>query len=309
VGDVRWAVWLLWLVVACAPARVAAPPPGPPLGDPSDAIPADLDLAIRLDVAKMRRALPLAELGKLELPDHDDLITRALGQADTVWIALRPEAGLADADNVLVLRGRFSGFDPRRPGPTPPFVGERDLGGGWRLYRRDAPTRRAAPAQIYARHEDLLVFVSTAEIDSTERAIEKRQRGEPVIPPARGAVAVAARVAPLRAWLSNYVPTLAKALRHATRLAAHADLNAAGLEAELEVQFESADQAIAARDTVSRLARTVSVSDGFAGRVARRLRIESVAEALVVRLLLDDRELAELVACGSSGRCTSKPRE
>jgi hypothetical protein len=280
------------------------PPPGPPLSDPTEAIPADLDLVIRLDLAKMRRALPLTELGQLDLRmGREDLVEQALQQADTVWIALRPDLGLAEADNVLVLRGRFAGIDPRRAGPTPPFVGAGDLGGGWRLYQRDAPTRRAAPAQIYARLEDLLVFVSTAEIDSTERAIEKRQRGAPVIPPARGAVALAARVAPIRAWLAKYLPTASAALRRATRLAAHADLNAAGLEAELEVEFESADQARAARDTAGLIVRAVSVSDGLVGRLARQLRIESVAEALVVRLVLDDRELAELVACGSSGRC------
>jgi len=46
---------------------------------------------------------------------REDLVEQALGRADTVWIALRPELGLAEADNVMVLRGRFAGFDRAKP--------------------------------------------------------------------------------------------------------------------------------------------------------------------------------------------------
>jgi hypothetical protein len=312
---VRALGWLVVCVAACAPARLPAPPPGPALSEPTDALPADLDLVVRVDLGKMRRGMPLTRLTELShRVGAADLIGRALERADTVWIGLRPETALGEADNVLVLRGRFVGFDPRPA--APPFSGPRDLGGGWRMYERDVPASRAASARVYARLEDLLVFVSTAEIDSTERAIDKRQRGTPMIPPERGAVSLAARAAPVRSWLAEHVPTAAAALRRATRIAAHADLSAAGLEAELEIKFESADQAKAAADTSGLLARVVGVSDGLVGRLARRLRIESVADELVVRLVLDDRELAELVACSQSRPCAlpsstrgSKPTE
>ncbi len=292
--------WLLLCLAAwapaCAPARVGPPPAAPPLSEPTDAIPADLDLVVRLDLGKMRRALPLAQLGALGSGiGSDGLVERALEHADTVWIALRPEAGIDQADNVLVLRGDFARFDPRHGAVTPAFAGPRDLGGGWRLYEREAPKSRAAPARVYARLEDLIVFVSTAEIDSTERALEKKPGKSALVPPARGAVSLAARAAPVTRWVSSRLPSAAAVLRRATRLGAHADLSAAGLEAELDVEFDSEDDARAAADNAGTLARTVGLHPGLIGRVARQLHIESIGARLVIRLALDDRELSELV--------------
>ena len=59
------AALLLALALGCAQPRVEAPPPAPAPLSPEDAIPADLDVALRLDVARMRRALGEAVMNAL----------------------------------------------------------------------------------------------------------------------------------------------------------------------------------------------------------------------------------------------------
>ncbi len=298
------------LLSACGPEHIPPPKtPAPGLSSPSDAIPGDLDVALRLDLHRMRDALGPAAVAELERRTPGDasaegadarLMAEAFQHADTVWIALRPEPRAALMDNVIVLEGRFGQFDPQHFPTQPRWRAPVDLGGAWRLYSRARPDARAAPARIYARSNNLLVFVSTAEIDSAARAIEKRAGDEHMDPEAKGAVSIAARLPPLAGLIAARSPAAARLLGKGTKLSAEADLGAQGLSAELDVAFETADDARAAADAAGLLASSVAGQGGATAVVAKALHIESVGKSLVVRVSLTRRELAELTACARS---------
>jgi hypothetical protein len=298
------------LVAGCGAERIPPPStPAPGLASPAQAIPGDLDVALRLDLHRMRDALGPAAVAALERrapgragaeAGNARLIAQAFKHADTVWIALRPEARAELMDNVIVLEGSFAGLDPQsfptRPRWGPPV----DLGADWRLYSRARPPNRAAPARIYVHSDSLLVFVSTAEIDSAKRAIEQHAGDEHMEPEAKGAMSIAARLPPLAGLIASRSPAAARLLGRGTKLSADADLGARGLDAELDVDFDSADHARSAADAAGLLAKGVAGEGGATAAVARALHIESVGKSLVVQVKLTREQLARLTACASS---------
>ncbi len=295
------------LLSACGPEHVPPPAtPAPSVTSPDQAIPGDLDVAVRLDLHRMRDALGPATLAALErrTPGRAGaeggearLMAQAFKHADTVWIAVRPEARPELMDNVIVLEGHFAGL---RPGdfPTQPRWGlPVDLGGDWRVFSRATPAARAAPARIYAHSDSLLVFVSTAEIDSAQRCIEKRAGDDHMEPEAKGAMSIAARLPPLAGLIEKRSPAAARLLSSASKLSADADLGAQGLDAELDVDFDSEDHAKTAADAAGLLAKGVAGEGGATAAVAKALHIESVGKSLVVRVKMTREKLAELTVC------------
>lgn len=305
------------LLAGCGPDRIPPPEtPAPGVASPADALPGDLDVALRLDLHRMREALGPAAVASLErrAPGRSGaeggdarLMSQAFQQADTVWIALRPEPRAGLMDNVIVLEGHFADVDPEKFPTDPRWRPARDLGGAWRLYSRARPAKRAAPARIYAHSDRLLVFVSTAEIDSASRAIEQHAGDDHVEPEAKGAISVAARLPPLAGLIADRSPAAARLLQRGRKLSADADLDAQGLEAELDVEFDTAGHAGSAADAAGLLAKGVAGQGGATAAVARALHIESVGKSLVVRVQLTRKELSELMACARSpGQCASQ---
>lgn len=296
----------LALAAACGPERVPAPEaPAPSLVDPGDAIPGDLDVAVRVDLARVRQVVG-AELfesvrGRVASArtgadaGGERLLADALAASDTVWIAFRPGLAPDLTDNVLILRGNFARIDPRSYGAEPRWRRPQDLGGGWRLYERDTPRARTLPARLYARDDSILVFVSTAEIDSVERSLERRMGDARVEPAAEGVVSVEARAPALAELLLARAPAAARLLRRGSKLSAHADLSATGLRAELELELDSAEGARETAEAAALFARALAEQGGEARTLVRGLRIEAVGQSVVARLSLDLRELAELM--------------
>ncbi|MEO5731069.1 MAG: hypothetical protein ABI134_30480, partial [Byssovorax sp.] len=88
-------------------ARTAAPVPSRRF-DPAEIFPADLDLVVRLDVARMRSsvgpAAASAMAARAAREAGDDVLRAALACADVVWLAAR--LGDLDAgDHVVVVEG------------------------------------------------------------------------------------------------------------------------------------------------------------------------------------------------------------
>lgn len=304
----RWLLAaLLWAgAVGCAERRVEAPPPAPAALSPDDAIPADMDVAVRLDMARMRRALGDTATAALRQratesaagdSAEEQLIADLLASADTVWVALRPGLEARLTDKVVVFEGEYAGFEPRSHGAEAAWKLPLDLGGGWRLYERPQPAVRSAPARINVRANEIVVLVSTAEIDSVERALEQRA-GDPHLQPARrGVISIEARPQPLARHLQDRAPAVARLLARASLLRAHGDINAHGLSAELELKYQSAHHAQRVATAAELLAQAIAQEDGVAAQVARHLQIEVVSDATVVRLQLDRGELQRLMDC------------
>jgi hypothetical protein len=300
------AVLLLALAaIACASERIPPPAaPGPPIQQPADAIPGDLDLVIRIDFAKVKGVLGSELMRELErrAPRSGDaaterLLVDAMTRADTIWIAVRPADDLEQSDNVIILRGRFGDLDPKKYGGEPRWRGPTDLGAAFRVYERDQPKLRSAPVRIYARLPDLLIFVSAAEIDSAERVIERGADDPRLEPPEKGAVALEARIGRLADSIAGRSPAAARLLAPARRLRATVDLDTAGLRAEVELDFELEEQARRAADATAIFARALTETKGPAGRIAAALRVEAVGPTLVLGVRLGPEQLAELTAC------------
>jgi hypothetical protein len=292
-------------------ASCAEPPPRPPaapvfaMDRPSSAIPGDLDVAIRIDLDAARRllgpsvsrALQFDIVDAGEEPKMAALLEQALVRSRTVWLALRPGRPTALTDSVLVLRGDFSELDPRDAGFDPPF----DLGAGYRVYERAQPKRRSSPSRVYTRTDDWLVFVSEAEVDSAARAIEQRAGDEHVDPADKGIISVSARAAPLVPLLAQGYPTLAEVLDSAKLIDARADADDRGLRSTLEVRF---DTEVHARDALGRalpLLTALKGARGVAGRLARGATGSVQGVVLVIAVVLDAKQLAELIGCLDGG--------
>ena len=295
-------------LVACGPERVPPPAAGPSLIDPADAIPGDLDVAIRVDLKRIRASVGQTLFESLRNraaiarggadAGSERLLADALARSETAWVAFRPGLPAELTDNVVLLRGDFARIDPRSYGTDPKFRGPRDLGGAWRLYERDEPKARSLPARIYARDDTILVFVSTAEIDSVERSLERRMDDPHVEPEAAGVVSVEARTPALARLVLERSPAAAKLLRRGQKLRAHADLGPNGLTGELELGLESAEDARETAEASALFARALAEQGGEVATFVKGLTIEAVGESVVARLSLTPSELAELMGHG-----------
>ncbi|HEY3668130.1 MAG TPA: hypothetical protein VGL19_19140, partial [Polyangiaceae bacterium] len=139
----------LLLAAACSSPHVGPPPDAPHVTRPLAAMPADLDLVLRVDLQRIRTTLgapAMAAISEQALRGlhgadrgTDGLLLTALGETDTLYLGLRPAASLELADSVWVMVGKFPGFDPERAQSTPRFARAVDLGGDLRRFERGSP--------------------------------------------------------------------------------------------------------------------------------------------------------------------------
>lgn len=281
------------VLVACGgePRGARAPVPAPVLAQPSDAIPGDLDLVVRLDLGRIRQVLGADALRKLREragfgPDaeHEDaLIIDSLERADTAWLGLRLAERRELVDSVLIVRGNFRDMDVRSYRAEPGWSGQRDLGGGWRCFERE-PRRRSSPARAYARLDELFVFVTPAEIDSVERVLERGIRDAHPTPPERGIVSLAARPHAFSAGLRQRAPAAARFLAKSERLEASADLAADRLKVEIAMTMEDEGSARRTADATGLLVLELIEQGAIPKLIARSLSVEAVGTSVVVGL-------------------------
>jgi len=297
--------------VACSPARIPPPSaPAPTMDRPSASIPADLDVVMRLDVAAARRFFGPAISGALDVDVvdvHEDegtarYFAAALGRAEVVWVALRPGHTPKLTDDVVIVKGDFSSITPPHEGAGA-WEMPADLGSGFRLYRRAPPARRSAPSRIYARADDWLVFVSEAEVDSAERAIELRAGDDHLDPPERGIASFAARAPAVLPFLSREYPLVVEALDGADRLEGSAEADDRGLRASISAKFASETDAAAGKERLAPLLTALREKDGFLGLLARGTEMSVLGSTLVVQTTLDGAGLAKLITCFDGKGC------
>jgi len=310
----RWPLCLSCLAAllgsGCHSDRIGPPPSAPSLVRAADAMPADLDLVLRLDLRKIRDTLggpALTAISEravrgLRGADHgtDALLLRAMEQADTLWLGVRPTATLQAADSVFVMSGHFKNFEPHRAGSTPPFAPAIDLGGDLRRYDRPRPPTRSAPARIYVQGEQLLVSLSEAEIDSVERSLEE-QRGMPPLEPAeKGVLSAVARPQTLPLALLAGTGSWRRLVQSAERLELNADLTGAGVDATLALKFEDAPLAAHLAQALTEMRDALGAGSGRLAKFATRVKIGNAGQYVSMQLVLGRDELSELVNCRGS---------
>jgi hypothetical protein len=294
ISKARWpTLSLACLAVACQPSAPAATlSTTPSFVQPRHAIPADLDVVMRVDLARIRATLGAPALAMLRRRAVDDdandagateLVADVLERADTVWVGLRPGATAAVTDSVIVARGNFAGIDVKSYSAKPAFSAARDLGAGWRVHER-TPRSRAAPAQVYGHVDDVLVLVTEAEIDSVERIFEGAAGGEPLEPPERGLLSVVARPRPFAAQLEARSKAAARFLRQSDLFEGVVEFTADAVRVQLSLRMVDEGSARRAADAIGLLASELMRANAVDQRVAKTLDVEAFAETVVVRL-------------------------
>jgi hypothetical protein len=308
----RVGVALAGLSLACAaPARAPLPPAAPALAEPALALPADLDLVVRLDLTRLRAALGLSadalasRLGESapgDEPDRDTarLLFALFTRAETLWVAVRPGLSAELTDFAVALRGDFRNVVPSLIGGEPRWSLGRDMGRGILRFTRDPPRLRAAPAVLYLRLPDVVVLGSVAEIDALERSVELGPLDTPLRAPETGLIAAAARLGSLRQRLARRAPTLTGYVAGAQRLEASFERQGEGFRLRVDVSFEQSSQVSSLVDSLRALQEKLR-SDG--NPWVDKLVFEPLERNLSARVDLTGPEIARLVGCLSRPGC------
>jgi len=284
---------LLSFGAACGGSR-PAPPRAPALATPADAVPPDLDLVLRVDLAKVRSALGpqgiaslRGEAGDAVAETRDALVERALEASDTAILALRPELLPHEADNVLVLAGHFGALGVDRALRASGWSAPVDLGGDVRRFDRGGKISRSSPARVYAFADERLVFVSAAEIDSVEAVLERHRASSSLKPQARGVLAFAARLRTLGTTLIDRYPELADAIGPAGAVQGVVDATPTGLGLEVALELPSEASAERTAESLGRIRQALAASAGKMAAMAQSANIQAVGRFAVVRVALE----------------------
>lgn len=259
---------LAWLVLACGktvPAGgVAKNPSAPPAtsaqakSEPitfehaSDLIPADLDLVLRFDLARIRQGLgddSASELSEqaLDKADVSGLMREALSRADTVWLGVRV-SDLDVGDRVMAVHYRRPAGDASAPGSLEPdtIAWERLPTAQPKLSlfaARDKPSRTGT-ALIALMGSDQAAFASPVEAQSLRRLLRTGPDPERGQPTAEGLVSIDYRARRLTPRLENRFPSLAALIAGIDRIRAIVSLSGAKFELSGRIHCKSTGAAV-----------------------------------------------------------------
>ncbi|MCK6588215.1 MAG: hypothetical protein L6Q76_11570 [Polyangiaceae bacterium] len=281
-------------------------PPGPRVVrrlEPADLFPADLDLLVRVDLARMQAALgpALADdlaaralRGSPEAGGDEALVERAIARADVVWIGLRL-ADLEAGDRVLVTEGRqgaFSSFKEPPPGFRPLPVTD----DGTVAFEREEPPPRSGTARILLLGERAVAFISPVEIDSVARVLRDgpdERRGDPV---AEGIVSLDLRPRRLSPSLERRFPSIAAIVGGLDRVRASAVLSDDGIRLSAEIQAKG--EPAAARALRFLEALRDNVQGPVYVELMRSFSIEQIGETVRIRWTVPAKLVALLAGSG-----------
>lgn len=292
------------LVLGCEPTRVRAPPGGPRLDRPVEAIPPDLQVIVRVAVRRLREAVgkeivqQVQQQSQLSAPLSDPLVSWVLERSDAAWAAIRFGLDATHTDNVLVVSGDFADFAPDSKRWQLPS----ELGAGWQRWDRRTKVLRAEPTRVYVFAGELVIFASEAEIDAVERRLSRGVDVELTEPPEQGLVSLAASMPALARQLEPSAPKAAQLLAKGTAVTGHADLSqATGASVELDFAFKEASQAQRSAAAARVLLAALKDGSGVVAEIARSTQVEAVGEAVSLRMRLAPRALASLLFCSEGG--------
>lgn len=208
----------------------------------ADALPRDLDLVVRVDVARMRSQLGPVTAAALSARaidrTDDDLLLGAMSQGDVVWLGLRV-SDLTRGDRVIVVEGRFAGFEPD------PTIWSRSTWSpsGARIFDRIDASARGTTSRIILLHDRALAFVTSVEVDSVARVLRAgpdKDRGDPS---AEGLLSLDLRRCQLPAELEQRFASLGALARGLGQVRATANLDDEGLRVDAELRALSTEAA------------------------------------------------------------------
>jgi hypothetical protein len=233
------------LLVACGPTVPAGGVPRvkPPSAlTPVDFIPADLDLVVRVDLARVRESLGREAAddvlsGALDRSGVKGGARKTLAEAEVVWLGLRV-ADLDEGDHVMVAQHKHKRGKDLAPDALAWRRQKTALAGVRRFLARN-PADRAGAARIFTVEPHAAVFVSPVEEYSVERVLERGadpQRGQPE---ARGLMSLDLREPHLGPRNARRYRSLAHLLEGIVRVRAVLDIHGGELALAGEMRCES----------------------------------------------------------------------
>jgi len=300
---VAWRALFLGLcaLTACGPRPVPPPPSAPRVTTAAQLIPADLDVVVRLDMAHMKAALGeltpellsrevLARTSGDSSEEPDELIVTSLLDAELVYLGYRPSPELLPLDRVLALQGSFEPLVRAPSGFSAPI----DLGADLRYWDKQPgkqPLSRSGAARLYTVGERVRAFVSEAELDSVERALDGRAGPWRLEAPEEGSLSLAVRPRRLARLVRG---SLGELLGEAKTLDVVLELASDGAKLKLSLITAEPEQA-------ARLASAAQLALSRAlGERAKRVELDVVGERLSLSLRASRAELGALFACVKS---------
>lgn len=291
------------LAFGCGPRRLPAPPDAPRIVSAAELIPADLDVVARLDLAKMKAALGgitsdllsrevLSQSGEGEEGEEGEerFLVSSLLEADVVYLGYRPSPLLAPLDRVLALQGHFTPLTKAPEG----FSGGVDLGADLRYWDKPSGAKlaRSGVARIYALGNRVRAFVSEAEIDAVERALDGLAGPRRLSAPEEGAVSLSARPALLGRLAGGRLRELLEQAK-ALQLTVDLDSDVASLRAALVTA--------SAEDAATLEAAGKLVLERALGEKAHRAELSAVSDRVTLTYRVRREALAPLLACLNGG--------
>jgi hypothetical protein len=275
---------------------------------PSDAIPADLDLVLRIDRTQLESVFGKGPLEKLqtalaqsfEAPVRE-LLSDALPRSERFWIGLRPSSSFAEVDHVAVLRGDFKGIDPRVYNGTGVWGPAVDLGADYRVFER-ATSRRNEATRLYLHGNDEMVLVTSAELDSVERQVERGVGSRELVPPEQGAIAFALRLTWLRARWQTLLPQLSEQLLGAHRLLGFVELGPARVALSTDVACDDAGAAQQVAAALDLLRGELERSEPESAPLLELTRITAIEDRVHIELNAPETLAKKWIACAGELR-------
>lgn len=208
--------------------------------DAVDLFPADLDLVVRVDLARMRAALGpmvngLSSKVSSEIDSRDELATQAIERARVAWLGTRL-ADLEAGDRVLVVEGDVEDL---RPDAALFQVLDPPLSDTIKTFERRGPLSRDATARIHLLGGRTIMFVTGVEVDGVERVLVRGADPGRRDPPADGLVSADLRGRRLPPGLERRFPSIAAIVRGVMRARASITMVEEGLRAEVDISAVS----------------------------------------------------------------------
>jgi hypothetical protein len=239
---------LLVASAGCGPAKDAKTGVRPPQLSrhlsANDLLPRDLDVVVRVDVARLKAGLGpgVAEAFAARGAERggEAFVAEAMAKADTVWIGLRL-ADIDAGDRVLVAEGHLGEvrIEPSDWQETTPAATME----GVQILDRKGAAARNGTGRIVVVNDRMYAFISPAEVDATSRLLRDGADDGRGDPSAAGLVSVDVRGHRLPKALEAKFPSIAAVVAGVLRVQGEAVLADDGLRVTLEVTAKSADAA------------------------------------------------------------------
>ena len=274
---------------------------------PTDLIPSDLEIVLRIDLSKVRDSLgpdsseELIKQAALENGGVDDsLLALALSEAEVVWLGLRA-SDIEAGDRVTVVRTIERRNDDGSPAPDPivpdPIAWDKSntaVSGVTRFRLKRAEQRagkesdrqqrgvpRGGTAAIFAMEPRTKVFVSPIEVASVERVLRKGPDAKRGQPEARGLMSLDYRAQKPSVALTERFASLAGLIVGIVRISAIVEVTGKTLQLEGRIRCRGARAA----EKILRFIETIKAATASRPRYAGLLdELEIVREGGVVQL-------------------------